>query len=148
MDRTRESHRARLSSWRSLASAALLLFAPAAFALAGPFSSGLVGAYQSHQGKKGPSIDVSLGGDGSATVTEDAGSGEVTLFGSWTDAGGQIKITFNADGQQPAAPPMIFETEHDGLQAVTWDHGFWGKTAPPPMKKSTKVKTTYWLTMD
>jgi hypothetical protein len=32
------------------------------------------------------------------------------------------------------------------MQAVTWDHGTWGKVNPPPMKKGgAKVKDLYWF---
>ncbi len=91
-------------------------------------------------------MNVSLGRDGSATVTEDPGNGERTLFGHWVDASGQVTVTFDAMEGKPAEPPMVFEAAHDGLQAVTWNHASWGKVAPPPMKKGYKVKELYWFT--
>jgi hypothetical protein len=84
----------------------------------------------------GPAFSVSLGPDGSATVTQDPGKGgAVTTFGHWTDAGSQITIKFDPDGSKPAESPMVFQPSHDGLQAVTWNHAFWGKATPPPLKK-------------
>jgi hypothetical protein len=93
----------------------------------------------------GSSISLSLGADGSATVTEELATGETTLFGHWADNGGQVSVSFDAmDGK--TEPPMVFQPAHDGLQAVSWNHAAWGKLTPPPMKKGYKVKQTYWLT--
>jgi hypothetical protein len=105
--------------------------------------SKFVGTYLSHPGgdaQAGPSMNLSLGADGTATVTEDPGNGTTTLFGHWVDSGSQVKVTFDAVEGKPAEPPMVFEPGHDGLQAVTWNHSVWGKTNPPPMKNRAKVK--------
>ena len=83
----------------------------------------------------GPAFSVSLGKDGTATVTQDAGKGAVTMFGHWTDSGSQITLKFDAVGDQPVEPPMVFQPSHDGLHAVTWNHTLWGKTTPPALKK-------------
>ena len=83
----------------------------------------------------GASFSLSLGPDGSATVTQDAGKGAITTFGHWTDAGSQITVKFDPVGDKPADPPMVFQPAHDGLQAVTYNHAFWGTVTPPPMKK-------------
>ncbi len=91
-------------------------------------------------------MNLSLGADGSATVTEDAGNGATTLFGHWADTGGQVAVTFDALDGKPAEPRMVFQPAHDGLQAVTWNHASWGKVTPPPMKKGSKVKQLYWFT--
>jgi hypothetical protein len=93
-----------------------------------------------------PSISLSLGKDGTATVTEDAGVGASTLFGHWVDSGSQVTVTFDVPDGQRAEPSMVFQPAHDGLQAVTWNHASWGKVEPPPMKKGFKVKHLYWLT--
>ena len=82
-----------------------------------------------------PTLSISLGPDGSATVTQDAGKGAVTTFGHWADSGSQITIKFDSPDDKPADPPMVLQPGHDGLQAVTWNHAFWGKTTPPPLKK-------------
>ena len=82
-----------------------------------------------------PAFSVSLGPDGTATVTQDLGKGAQTTFGHWTDAGSQVTIKFDALDDKPVDPPMVFQPSHDGLQAVTWSHTFWGKTTPPPLKK-------------
>jgi hypothetical protein len=86
-------------------------------------------------GPAGPAFSVSLGPDGSATVTQDLGKGATTSFCHWTDAGSQITVKFDALDGQPADSPMVFQPSHDGLQAVTWNHALWGKTTPPPLKK-------------
>jgi hypothetical protein len=83
----------------------------------------------------GPAFSVSLGKDGSATVTQDAGKGAVTTFGHWTEMGSQVTVKFDAVGDKPADAPMVFEPSHDGLKAVTYNHTLWGKVAPPAMKK-------------
>lgn len=107
--------------------------------------SKFAGVYLSHN--VGTSMNLSLGRDGSATVTESPdGSAATTLFGHWTDLGGQVKVVFDAVEGSPAEPPMIFQPAHDGLQAVSWNRAAWGKMNPPPMKKGYKVKQTYWLT--
>jgi len=91
-------------------------------------------------------MNLSLGKDGTATVTEDPGNGARTLFGHWVDSGSQVTVTFDAVECKPVEPPMVFAPGHDGLQAVIWNHASWGKVDPPPMKKGFKVKQLYWLT--
>jgi hypothetical protein len=111
--------------------------------------SRFAGVYLSHPrpgAKAGPSMNLSLGADGTATVTEDPGTGATTLFGHWVDSGSQVTVTFDAMQGMPAEPPMVFQPGHDGLQAVSWNHASWGNVDPPPMKKGFKVKQLYWLT--
>lgn len=86
-------------------------------------------------GTPGGSMSLSLGTDGSATVTQDYGKGESTSFGHWTDSGSQITVTFDPVAGTPTQSPMTFSSSHDGLQAVSYDHAAWGKLTPPPMKK-------------
>ena len=130
---------------------ATLLVSPlAAFAGNTNAKGKLVGVYMSQTnngGRDGSFMNLSLGSDGSATVTEDPGSGTTTtLFGHWVDNGGQVTVTFDAQEQKPAEPAMAFAPVHDGLQARTWNHTTWGKENPPPMKKGGgKVKEHYWL---
>jgi hypothetical protein len=106
--------------------------------------SRFAGVYLSHF--RGPSMNLSLGRDGTATVTEDPGNGSTTLFGHWVDSGSQVTVTFDAVEGRPLESPMVFAPAHEGLQAVTWNHAAWGKVDPPPMKKGFKVKQLYWLT--
>jgi hypothetical protein len=110
--------------------------------------SRFAGVYLSHARgiEVPPSMSLSLGKDGTATVTEDAGLGASTLFGHWVDSGSQVTVTFDAMEGQRAEPAMVFQPDHDGLQAVTWNRASWGKGEPPPMKKGFKVKQLYWLT--
>jgi hypothetical protein len=86
-------------------------------------------------GPAGPAFSVSLGPDGTATVTQDGGKGAVTTFGHWADAGSQITIKFDEVEGKPTDPPMVLQPSHDGLQAVTYNHTLWGKTTPPALKK-------------
>jgi hypothetical protein len=86
-------------------------------------------------GPAGPAFSVSLGPDGTATVTQDGGKGAVTTFGHWTDAGSQITIKFDEVDGKPTDPPMVLQPSHDGLQAVSYNHTLWGKTTPPALKK-------------
>jgi hypothetical protein len=132
-----------------LACGLLLLSVPATASESTTTHSRFAGVYlsRSHQGlNAAPSLNLSLGRDGTATVTEDAGNGAQTLFGHWVDSGSQVTVTFDALEGQPAQAPMVFQPDHDGLQAVTWDHSSWGDVEPPPMKKGFKVKQLYWLT--
>jgi hypothetical protein len=128
----------------------LLLSPMAALSSSTSVHSKFVGVYRSHPGdgaKAGPSMNLSLGSDGTATLTEDPGTGTITLFGHWVDSGNQVTVTFDAVEGRPAEPPMVFQPGHDGLQAVTWNHATWGKENPPPLKKGgAKVKDHYWLT--
>ena len=107
---------------------------------------GFAGVYVARVDKKAPSMSVSLGVDGTATVTEDPGTGSITSFGHWASDGSQIKVTFNADAGEPAAPPMVFQVVHNKLQAVTWNHEAWGNAHPPAMEKGYKVKYLFWTT--
>jgi hypothetical protein len=106
------------------------------------FGSRYAGIYNSEakagndpNGSAGPAFSISLGPDGSATVTQDMGKGAVTTFGHWAESGSQITIKFDSPDDKPADPPMVLQPGHDGLQAVTWNHAFWGKATPPPLKK-------------
>src|SRR6202012_4825709 len=124
-----------------LASAIAVLALVATPVFGSPFSH-YAGIYSSEApdttdaaGPAGPAFSVSLGPDGTATVTQDMGKGAVTPFGPWSDAGSQITIKFDATGDKPADAPMGFQPSHDGLQAVTWNHTLWGKTPPPALKK-------------
>jgi hypothetical protein len=85
-------------------------------------------------------MEVSLGMDGTATVSEDAGNGAITHFGHWAESNKQLKVSFDAVDGKPAEPPMILQPEHDGLRAITWNHTTWGKTAPPLVKSRSRVK--------
>jgi hypothetical protein len=124
----------------------LLLSSLAAFSDSAGAHSKFAGSYVSKMDKPVPSMTLSLGEDGTATVTEDAGKGALTHFGHWVDSGAQVTVTFDAEDGRPAAPPMVFQPTHEGLQAVTWDHADWGNQQPPPMKKGHKVKEKYWFT--
>ena len=104
------------------------------------------GVYVTRAPKTAPTMSVSLGGDGSATVTQDPGQGSTTMFGHWADDGHQIKVTFNATAEEPAPAPMVFEATHDKLKAVSWDRQAWGKNQPPTMTKGYKVKYLFWTT--
>ena len=129
----------------------VLLLSPVA-ALAGSTTthSRFAGVYISRPrdgAKTGPFMNLSLGRDGTATVTEDPGDGTRTLFGHWIDTGSQVTVTFDAEEGKPTEPAMAFQPGHDGLQAVTWNRVTWGKENPPPMKKGgAKVKDLYWFT--
>ena len=85
-------------------------------------------------------MDVSLGLDGTATVTEDAGNGIVTHFGHWVETGTQVKVSFDPVEGRPAEPPMTLQAEHDGLRAISWNHATWGKMSPPVVKSRSRVK--------
>ncbi len=91
-------------------------------------------------------MDMSLGYDRTATVTEDPGNGETkTLFGRWIADGNGVTVTFNPQDGKAAEAAMTFTNGKDGLQASTWNHATWGKEVPPPMKKGgQKVKLHYW----
>jgi hypothetical protein len=132
--------------WRILAAALLLLPPLPLHSESAAAHSKFAGVYMSHGEKKDPSMSLSLGTDGSATVTEDAGRGAITLFGHWVDSGDQVTVTFDPVDGKAAEPPMTFAPYHDGLQAATWNHALWGKAAPPPMKKGYKIKQKYWFT--
>jgi hypothetical protein len=123
-----------------LSSLAVYAASPAAAASAGAKAdSKWVGSYESDPpkpGTTGASMSLSLGDDGTATVTQDPGNGEITTFGHWSDTGGGITVTFDPVAGTPTPAPMNFSSSHDGLQAATWDHTVWGKLTPPPMKKS------------
>jgi hypothetical protein len=133
-----------LHSHLLLACAILWQAAPVALADSTGAHSKFAGVCRSREA--GPSLVLSLSADGSATVTEDPGTGAIT-FGHRVDSGGEVAINFDAVKGEPAEPPMVFQSAHDGLQAVTSNHASWGKVDPPPMKKGGyKVKESYWFT--
>lgn len=132
---------------RVLLAGALLSFSPvAALAATAHIHASFAGIYVTRLPKSAPSMSVSLGADGSATVTQDPGQGSTTYFGQWSDDGRQIKVAFNAVEGEPQPAPMVFEALHNKLQPVTWDHAAWGNTPPPSMTKGYKVKYLFWNT--
>ncbi len=135
------------SALRVLVASATLLVSPLAVLAANTNThAGLAGIYVARVDKKAPSMSVSLGLDGTATVTEDPGTGSITSFGQWASDGSQIKVTFNADAGEQAPPPMVFQLLHNKLQPVTWNHEAWGTAHPPTMEKGYKVKYLFWTT--
>ncbi len=129
-----------------LAGAVLSLSPLAAFAADAHIHASFAGIYVTRLPKTAPSMSVSLGEDGSATVTQDPGEGSSTYFGKWADDGRQIKVTFNAVAGEPQPTPMVFEVQHSKLQPVSWDHEAWGNKQPPTMTKGYKVKYLFWTT--
>jgi hypothetical protein len=77
-------------------------------------------------------ITLSLGRDGSATLTEspDAVS-ETTRFGHWSYAAGLITVRFDPLPDKSTPAPETFSVNHHELTPVAWDHQLW-KTLPPP----------------
>jgi hypothetical protein len=140
-------HKSATTALRLLLAGAMLSLSPvAALAENTHIHASFVGVYVTRAPKTAPSMSVSLGADGSATVTQDPGQGSTTMFGKWNDDGRQIKVTFNAvAGEQPVAP-MVFEVVHSKLQAVSWNHEAWGTAQPPAMTKGYKVKYLFWTT--
>ena len=135
------------SALRVLLAGVMVSISPvAALAADGHIHASFAGIYVTRAPKTAPTMSVSLGADGSATVTQDPGQGSSTWFGRWQDNGNQIKVTFNAlEGEQPVAP-MVFETAHNKLQPVSWNHEVWGNNPPPTMTKGYKVKYLFWTT--
>jgi hypothetical protein len=135
------------SALRVVVASAMLLLSPlAAFCENTSTHPAFAGIYLSRAAKTAPSMTVSLGKDGSATVTEDPGNGSITAFGHWADDGRQITVTFNATADAPPQPPMVFEPSYNKLRAVTWNHADWGNVNPPVMQKGFKVKYRFWTT--
>src|ERR1700723_1343366 len=141
------THKSVTTALRLLLAGGKVLLSPLAALAANPnIHASFVGVYVTRAPKTAPTMSVSLGADGSATVTQDPGQGSTTLFGKWQDDGRQIKVTFNAAaGEQPEAP-MVFEVVHSKLQAVSWNHEAWGSAQPPAMTKGYKVKYLFWTT--
>ncbi len=84
-------------------------------------------------------IVVSLGTDGTATVTQspDAVS-ESTSFAHWARAGNEIRLTFDPQAGKPASAPMVFNLRHNELVPVAWDHAAWKKQPPPTLHRETQ----------
>ena len=132
---------------RVLVASATLLSSPLAVLAANTdIHPRFAGIYVARVDKKAPSMSVSLGVDGTATVTEDPGTGSITSFGHWANDGSQIKVTFDADAGEPATPPMVFQVVGNKMQPVTWNHEAWGTAHPPTMEKGYKVKYLFWTT--
>jgi hypothetical protein len=132
---------------RVLLAGAMLSLSPlAALAADAHIHASFAGVYVTRAPKTAPTMSVSLGEDGSATVTQDPGLGSTTLFGRWQDDGRQIKVTFTATEGEPVPAPMVFEPAHGKLQAISWDHEAWGTAQPPAMTKGYKVKYLFWTT--
>src|ERR1700730_12823738 len=91
-----------------LASAIAVLALVATPVFGSPFShyagiySSVAPEWTDAAGPAGPAFSVSLGPDGTATVTQDMGKGAITTFGHWSDAGSQITVKFDPVGDKPA----------------------------------------------
>ena len=133
------------SAVRALVASAIMLVSPIAV-LASNNSGSLAGVYVARVAKTAPSMTVSLGPDGTATVTGDLGKGSITSFGHWEGNGSQVKVTFNAEEGTPSEPPMVFAATSKQLQVVNWNKEAWGDAQPPVMKKGYKVKYLFWST--
>jgi hypothetical protein len=131
---------------RAILAGALLSLSPLAALAAGSNNQSYAGMYVTRLPKNAPTMSVSLGPDGSATVTQDPGQGSTTYFGKWSEQGNQIKVAFEASEGEPQPAPMVFEVSHSKLQPITWDHEAWGKLQPPTMTKGYKVKYLFWST--
>jgi hypothetical protein len=77
---------------RALVTSTLLLGAPLAV-MAGNTNvpANFAGVYVARVAKTAPSMTVSLGADGTATVTGDLGKGSMSSFGSWQSDGRQTR---------------------------------------------------------
>ena len=86
-------------------------------------------------------IELSLGPDGSATITQspDAVS-ETTTFGHWTASGDQLTLLpdpappLAGEPSQPPSP-MSFTISHGELTPVAWDHTLWKAQGPPKLHR-------------
>jgi hypothetical protein len=135
------------SALRVLLAGVMVSISPvAALAADAHIHAGFAGIYVTRAPKTAPTMSVSLGADGSATVTQDPGQGSSTFFGRWQDDGHQVKVTFNASEGEPPVAPMVFEPVHNKLEAVSWNHEIWGNIHPPTMTKGYKVKYLFWTT--
>jgi hypothetical protein len=97
--------------------------------------------------KPGPTMDLSLGLDGTATVTEDAGNGAVTHFGHWVETDGQVMVSFEPGagdtcGTSDDPPGRARRPAGDRVEShhLGQDHTTWGKTTPPVLKSRNRVK--------
>ena len=134
-----------MAALRALVAGTMLMLAPlGVLAENTTIRPALAGIYVARVPKTAPSMTVSLGADGTATVTGDLGKGSITSFGSWEDDGTRVKVTFNAEEGAPPPPPMIFQPSHNKLRAISWDHEEWGNAKPPAMTKGYKVKYLFW----
>lgn len=142
------THKSVTTALRLLLAGAMLSLSPVGALAADtqPIHASFVGVYITRAPKTAPTMSVSLGADGSATVTQDPGQGSSTMFGKWQDDGRQIKVTFNAAAGEQSEAPMVFEIVHNKLQAVSWNHEAWGAAQPPAMTKGYKVKYLFWTT--
>ena len=142
------THKSVTTALRLLLAGAMLSLSPLGALAADTqnIHASFVGVYITRAPKTAPTMSVSLGADGSATVTQDPGQGSSTMFGKWQEDGRQIKVTFNAVAGEPSEAPMVFEIVHSKLQAVSWNHEAWGAAQPPAMTKGYKVKYLFWTT--
>ncbi len=92
-------------------------------------------------------IELSLGPDGTATVTQspDAVS-ETTGFAHWNVSGDQLMLVFDvAAAANPAVPepnqtsqptpPLTFAISHGELTPIAWDHSLWKAQGPPKLHR-------------
>jgi hypothetical protein len=134
------------SALRVLLASAIVSLSPVAALAQNHIHASFAGIYVTRAPKTAPTMSVSLGEDGSATVTQDPGQGSTTSFGHWQAEGDKVKVIFNASAGEQQQTPMVFQPTKSGLQAVSWDHEAWGSIQPPTMQKGYKVKYLFWST--
>jgi hypothetical protein len=85
-------------------------------------------------------MTLSLGGDGTATLTQSPDAvNEITSFGRWVRQGDMIMLNLDPVGKQASPPPMSFRLDRKTLTPVSWNHNLW-RTSPPPAMKRMKIK--------
>ena len=85
-------------------------------------------------------MTLSLGGDGTATLTQSPdAANEITSFGRWVRQGDMITLTLDPVGKQATPPPVTFRLAGKTRTPVSWNHNL-GPTAPPPAMTRMKIK--------
>jgi hypothetical protein len=99
-------------------------------------------------------IELSLGDDGTATLTESPNAvSSTTRFGHWTYSEHRLTLTLDpaAGSTTPESPAstegpavaqpnfsgnvLVFDVGHGELIPATWDAAVWGKAGPPHLKR-------------
>ena len=81
-------------------------------------------------------ITLSLGADGSATLTQSPdGTSEVTNFAHWTHEGDVIKLQFDPVEKQATPAAMSFHISHKTLTPIVYSHDLWRTLPPPPLQR-------------
>jgi hypothetical protein len=104
----------------------------------------LSGTYQGHAPAADPAKRVytlTLAADGTAILaTLYIGRDDSVQHGHWVRKDGQVVLTFDDMGANPAFRPIVFRHRGHQLTPIAWDASEWGRAGPPVLHRARSAQ--------